>query len=191
MKKIISAFIIFVVLSFCLPAAENVVSFSAGLSTGIPFYGSDEVNNLNNSIDNKGRVIVGAYTTINFNIIEQASLFFGADLLNDFNWNSDLHSNHIHFALPIGFKIYPNLLGLNFGISYLLGFRADFINLPETNAFNGIVNWGNGFKIHTEYNFAKYGSSKHLPTLGFSWTLMPRGQKTFDNILTFYTGVNF
>ena len=190
MKKIISVLILSIVFITGLTGKENPVSFSAGLSTGIPFYGSKETDRINKSLENPGRFIIGAYGNINFNIIEQGTLFLGADLLSDFIWNNDYHSNHIHFSMPVGFKIYPNLQGLCFGIAYTLGFRADFIDTVDVYK-KEIPCWGNGFKLFTEYNFAKYGKSKYLPIIGFSWNLMPRGGNAYDNIINFYVGANF
>lgn len=190
MKKILSTLILFLILIASLSGKENPISFSAGLSTGIPVYGSASTDSINKSIETPGRFIIGTYGNINFNIIEQGTIFIGADLLADFIGNGTYHSNHIHFSLPAGFKIYPNLQGLCFGIAYTLGFRADFIDTPNVYK-KEIPCWGNGFKLFTEYNFAKYGKSKYLPTLGFSWNLMPRGSYAYDNIISFYVGANF
>ena len=190
MKKIISTLFISIILITSITAKENPISFSAGLSTGIPFYGARSIKRINESIENQGRFIIGAYGNMNFNIIEQGSIFFGAELLSDFIWGNNNHSNHLHFSMPVGFKIYPNLKGLCFGIAYSLGFRADFIDTPDLYK-KEIPCWGNGFKFFTEYNFAKYGKSRYLPTIGFSWNFMPRGSNTYDNIISFYVGANF
>ena len=191
MKKIPAVIILCLFLSSSIFAKENFLSFTTGLSSGYPFYGSEKIKDTNNSLQDAGRGIFGFFFNLNLNVIEQCTFFVGADLLTDLIIQGGNHSNHLHFGIPFGVKLYPNLKGFNFGIAYMLGFRADFIDVTGRDSGNEISSWGNGFKLFAEYNFAKTGKSRFLPSVGLSYSLMPRGHNTFDNLLGLYLGVNF
>lgn len=172
--------------------AEDLFTFSAGLSTGFPAYEKKELAGKIDSINNKHRIIIGSLFTVNLNPYKQITFFTGSDILGDFNWNSDSEYAHcLHVAFPLGVKIYPNLKGFNFGIAYTLGFRADLSNTQLSGKETNIASWSNGFKILAEYNFAHEGKSKYYPSVGLSWNWMPRGNYTHDNIITFYIAENF
>ena len=149
MKKLLCSLVLLFTIFTGLIAKEGLVSFTAGITSGIPFYGSDSMPELAEKVDTDYRVIIGTFANINLNVIKQISFFTGADLLADFNWQGKQHKNHLHIDFPLGFKI-------------LL-----------------------------EYNFAHEGKSKYLPTIGGSWNLMPRGNNSYDNIITFYLAENF
>ena len=173
-------------------AMEDLLSFSAGISSGIPVYGTNSLSNKIDFIENKHRVIIGSLFTINLNPYQQITFFTGGDILSDFNWNSDSEYAHcLHISFPLGVKIYPNLAGFNLGIAYALGFRADLSKTKGVGKDNNIAAWSNGFKFSAEYNFAHCGQSKFYPSIGLSWNLMPRGKKSYDNIFTFYVAENF
>ena len=191
MKKLLCSLVLLFTIFTGLIAKEGLVSFTAGITSGIPFYGSDSMHELAEKVDTDYRVIIGTFANINLNVIKQISFFTGADLLADFNWQGKQHKNHLHIDFPLGFKIYPGLGGLNIGLAYTLGFRSDFLKAASNNKSNSIASWGNGFKILLEYNFAHEGKSKYLPTIGGSWNLMPRGNNSYDNIITFYLAENF
>ena len=172
-------------------AKEGLISFSVGISSGIPLYGPNSVLSTGTEIEKGNRVILGSVASINLNVIKQATFFLGNDMLWDLTWNSVEKSNKLHTSFPLGIKIYPGIGGLNAGLAYTLGFRADFINTNATGEYNGISPWGNGFKFLIEYNFAHDGNSKYLPTIGGYWNLMPRGNDSYDNILVLYLAANF
>lgn len=190
MKKLLLIFITSILLLSSISAKESFVSFSAGLCSGIPFYGDSYITKKLNGIEDKKRIIIGSLVTINLNPIEQATFFTGADLLADFNWNDTKYFHFLNVGFPFGVKIYPNLGGFDFGLAYELGFRADLSKISNSKDHN-IAAWSNGFKILTEYNFAHSGKSKYYPTIGLSWNLMPRGMNSYDNIITFYIAENF
>ncbi|MCR4579320.1 MAG: hypothetical protein K5681_03115 [Treponema sp.] len=190
MKKTFALAFIFALLSFSIYAEKNLISISVGLNTGIPFYGSAELNEATEDLDASKRFVFGAYGLFNLNIIEHASVFTGAELFTDLNWADKNYANHLHVDFPLGLRLSPNLGGLAFGTAYLLGFRSDFYYLPEEEKSNSMTSWGNGFKLFLEYDFSYHGS-EFLPTVGISWSIMPRGNYDYDNLLNLYMGLNF
>lgn len=191
MKKNLS--FIFVILFACtsLFAKENIISFSAGLTSGFPLYGSNSVVSTGSEIEKGNRVILGTLASVNLNIIDQVSFFLGNDLLWDLTWNASENSNKLHVSFPLGIKVYPNIGGLNFGLAYTLGFRNDRIKTNKNGSYNGSTVWGNGFKFHIEYNFAHEGAYRYLPSIGGYWNLMPRGKYSYDNLIVLYISANF
>jgi len=189
-KTFCSLLVIFFIFSF-VSAKEDFISFNAGISSGLPFYGEKSIPEKSSDISTEYRAIIGCFANVNLNVIKQVSFFAGADMLSDFNWLDSQYNNHLHVNFPLGFKIYPGLGGFNLGLSYTLGFRADFLKESTGEKTNNIASWGNGFKLHMEYNFAHEGKTNYLPTMGCSWNLMPRGNYSYDNILTFYLAENF
>ena len=129
--------------------------------------------------------------SINLNLIKQASFYLGNDNIWDITWNAQEKSSKFHVSFPLGIKIYPGLGGLNLGLAYTLGFRADSINSKLAGEHNGTTDWGNGFKFQAEYNFAHEGSSRFLPSIGGYWNLMPRGNDSYDNLIVMYIAANF
>ncbi len=190
MKKILALIIVSLLTFTCLSAKERLFSFSAGLSSGAPIYGTDSIISTGNEIEKPNRVIIGSMLSLNLNIIKQVTFYVGGDVLWDLVWDSSQNSNKMHVSFPLGIKIYPGLGGLNMGLAYTLGFRADYISTCE-HEYNGISTWGNGFKLSLEYNFAHDGKSKNYPSIGGYWNLMPRGNNSFDNLLVLYIAANF
>lgn len=188
MKKIsVLSFIFFI---FSLNAfSEDLISLSVGVQSGLVFYGDEEIKNYNNEIDGT-HILIGALASVNVNPFEQVSFFASADFLCDFRDQNDFHSNHLHLDFPFGIKIYPGLGGLGISIAYTFGFRSDFINTP-TSSFNSNSCFGNGAKIIIDYNFAHNGKSKFLPTFGCSWKFLPRGNNSYDNIISAFVVMNF
>lgn len=188
MKKILTVIISLICISFSLCAEKNLLSFSFGLSTGIPVYQSQTIKEEEEYIEANRRFVIGTYAYANINIIDYASVFAGAELLSDFNWNGKNYSNHLDLDFPLGLRLSPGLAGFSFGTAYLLGFRGDFYKNDFGKA-NTATPWGNGFKLFAEYDFSnqKY---KFLPTIGLSWNIMPRGNNEYDNLLSLYLGLN-
>ena len=122
-------------------AEERLITFSAGISTGIPFYGSESVSEMKVNFDNDARVIIGTLASININPIEQFTFFIGANTLGDFSWKGEQHLNFLHTDFPVGAKVYPGLGGLNLGLAYTLGFRADFIKTEYSGHINRVEAW--------------------------------------------------
>ena len=191
MKKI-AALILCATLSFsALCAKENLFSFSAGLSSGFPIYGSNSVLSTGSEIENGNRVIIGTNLSANLNIVKQVSFFIGNDILWDLTWSPSEKSNKMHVTFPLGLKVYPGLGGLNLGLAYTLGFRSDNINTKKLKDKNVMSPWGNGFKFSMEYNFAHEGKSRFLPSIGGYWNCMPRGNNSYDNLIVLYVAANF
>lgn len=190
MKKLFSVLtVFFTILSFSF-AYEDLFSFSAGISSGIPAYGRNSLKSEINMLNDKHRFIIGTMATVNLNPVEQATFFTGMDLLADFNWNSDGYLHFFHFSFPLGVKIFPGLKGFDFGLAYSLGFRTDVFKYNSIKTHD-IAGWSNGFKLFAEYDFAHCGSSKYYPTIGLGWNMMPRGNHDYDNIVTIYLLANF
>ena len=191
MKKF--AIIFFLIFTFCftLSAKEDFFSFSAGLSSGVPVYGRNSVVSTGNEIEKGNRVILGSTIAANLNVLKQISFYLGNDILWDITWNASDKSSKLHVSFPLGIKIYPGIGGLNAGLAYTLGFRADNIKVQELGDYNAITPWGNGFKFQVEYNFAHEGKSKYYPSIGGYWNLMPRGNNSYDNLIVLYVAANF
>ena len=191
MKKI--SVLLFSALFFCtaLSANERLFSFSAGLTSGVPVYGTNSVASTGSEIEKGNRVIIGSLLSVNLNLIKQVSFYLGNDTLWDITWNASEKSSKLHVSFPLGIKIYPGLGGLNVGLAYTLGFRADNIKVDEAGEFNETSPWGNGFKFQLEYNFAHEGSSRYYPSIGGYWNLMPRGYDSYDNLIGLYISANF
>ena len=190
--KVKKAIIIFILMAGAnmVFAYQNFFSFSAGLMSGLPFYGSSYVNDCNKEMDNPNRIIVGTLASANFNVSDNATFFLGSDLLCDFIWKGSDHSNHLSYDFSIGIKIFPNLAGFCAGLAYVLGARTDYVETKEVANFHDTSAWGNGIKLLAEYNFAHDGKSKYYPTLGLFWKILPRGSNTYDNMLCAYIMAN-
>lgn len=191
MKKITLSILLSIFLCFAASAQEDLLTMNLGISSGIPFHGDQNQNLFATQIETDKRVIVGTFLNANLNLIKQVSFYIGAELLTDFNWKDYSYKHFLHTGFPLGIKVYPGLGGLNLGLAYELGFRSDFFQLPNGSSVNNSMAWGNGFKLHIEYNFAHTSKIKNLPIIGCSWNLMPRGNYSYDNLLVFYLGLNF
>lgn len=191
MKKIIGLILSIVMTCTALSAKEQLFSFTAGITSGFPIYGTNSILTTGDELINKNQVIAGTTTSINLNVIKQISFFLGNDILWDLTWNQTEHANKMHVSIPLGVKFYPGLGGLNIGLAYALGFRYDNIQTFLFGEYNNCSPWGNGIKVHVEYNFAHEGKSRFLPTIGGYWNLMPRGNYSFDNLIVLYVAANF
>lgn len=190
--------ILILTLFFCIKgfSAGRPVVFSAGISSGFPFYGSPKMWQTTEYLTaTGGRFIIGTNVDLEFNLLKQFSVFTGADFLCDFNSNKIEYLTTMDLAFSIGVKFYPGLGGLALGLGYSLGTRFDFLLLfPETceiiepEPVNSA--WGNGIKILIEYNFSHQSDMHFLPTLGCYWRFMPRGNFKYDNILSAYLKIN-
>ena len=191
MKKIPALLLAVLLFSSSLFAKEGLLSFSAGISSGLPVYGENSVISTGTEIPNGNRMIIGGLASINLNVLPQISFYLGNDILWDITWSSSEKSSKLHVSFPLGIKIFPGVGGLNFGIAYTLGFRVDNIKVSSIGEYNAISSWGNGFKLHIEYDFAHDGKSKYYPSIGTYWNLMPRGNNSWDNLIVLYIAANF
>lgn len=194
MKKFTALFFGFLLFTGALSAEENLLSFSIGLSTGVPIYGSESVDRkLSSFTDQNHRIILGGLGSVNLNLVEPVTFFAGTDFLADFNWSTRQFLNVLDFDMNTGIKIYPGLGGLNLGLAYCLGYSVNYSGLrgPREKTYRAPSPWGNGFKFLMEYNFAHDGFSNFLPTAGFYWKWMPRGSNYHDNYLCAYVSANF
>lgn len=191
MKRILSILIISFVFITSMCATERLFSVSAGLSSGVPVYGTDSVVSTGSEIEQGNRVILGTTLALNLNILKPISFYLGNDSLWDITWNSSEKSSKLHVSFPLGIKVYPGLGGLNVGLAYTLGFRADNIKTDQAGEYNETSPWGNGFKFQIEYNFAHEGKSQYYPSIGGYWNLMPRGNEAYDNLIVLYIAANF
>lgn len=187
MKKIVSSLIaLFIFISSSYAVLPKKIDFSVGLSSGIPLYGSSEIKNAIDSIENPNRIIIGTFANANINPIKYATFSVGTELLADFCWNSDINTNLMHMDFPLGLKIYPGFGGLGLGLAYTLGFCTVMIKDDAGNKYNDVSPWGNGFKLFLEYDFSRTAKSIYFPTIGVTWNLMPRGNNNYDNLIVFY-----
>ena len=191
MKRNISSVIILLLFFTSLSASERLFSVSAGLTSGVPIYGTNSVASTGSEIEKGNRVILGSLLSLNLNPLKQVTFYLGNDILWDITWNANDKSSKLHVSFPLGIKVYPGLGGLNVGLAYTLGFRADNIKVESIGEYNETSPWGNGFKFQVEYNFAHDGKSRYLPSIGGYWNLMPRGHESYDNLIVLYIAANF
>ena len=191
MKKYLSFIFILLLACSSLFAEERLFSVSAGLSSGVPFYGENSVISTGSEIEKGNRVILGTMVALNVNPIPMVSFYLGNDVLWDVTWNAAEKSSKTHISFPLGIKVYPGLGGLNVGLAYTLGVRSDSIKLEGKKEYNKSSPWGNGFKFQVEYNFAHEGNSRYYPSIGGYWNMMPRGHESYDNLLVLYIAGNF
>ena len=191
MKRNISSVIIILLFFTSLSASENLFSVSAGLTSGVPIYGTNSVASTGSEIEKGNRVILGSLLSLNLNPLKQVTFYLGNDILWDITWNANDKSSKLHVSFPLGIKVYPGLGGLNVGLAYTLGFRADNIKVESIGEYNETSPWGNGFKFQVEYNFAHDGKFRYLPSIGGYWNLMPRGHESYDNLIVLYIAANF
>lgn len=191
MKKFITSIALVFALTSCFAVMPKKIDFTAGLSSGIPIYGTTLVKDSMDAIDNPNRIIIGTFANVNLNPIKYATFFTGVDLLADFCWNSDVNINLLHFDIPLGVKFYPGLGGFDFGLAYTLGFCGFMFKDSTNEKHSDSTPWGNGFKLLAEYDFSRNGKSKYYPILGVTWNLMPRGSDKYDNIISLYIAEHF
>jgi hypothetical protein len=191
MKKIITLISTVILACSFLSANERLFSFTAGLSSGVPIYGANSVVSTGSEISQGNRIILGTNIAANVNPFEQVTFYLGNDTIWDYTWNASEKSSKVHLSIPLGIKIYPGLGGLNLGLAYTLGIRFDNVRTEETDEYNGVTPWGNGFKFQMEYNFVHEGNNHHIPSIGGYWNLMPRGNNAYDNLIVLYVAANF
>ena len=87
MKKSFAFCFLLMIFSSCF-AKEKFINYAFGISTGIPVYDSSQIKQINKYFYNNGtRIILGTNARVEFNILENFSLFADSDLLFDFNFS--------------------------------------------------------------------------------------------------------
>lgn len=193
MKKIVLAVLFSFIVSFAFAENNKILGFDIGLCSGIPFYGSDEVVDANESIFDEDfrRIIIGADADVSISVGKPLKMVFGVDLMADIIWCGNNYSNHLDYAFWGGIKVYPGFGGFNASLAYTLGCRTDFVNNEVNDTVCRSSAWGNGFRIGVEYDFHYNSDFKCLPSIGTYYRFMPRGDKDYDNILAVYVNATF
>ena len=187
-KKIL-VFIALIAVSFSgFAEADRILRFDAGVCSGYPFYGDQQISESNDTFNNGvyNRFFIGPVINLSFKISKPFKFVLGADTLFDLVWNGSLYNNHFDYACYGGVKFYPGLKGFNAGVYYAGGQRLDYCNQSDVAPLFNATSWGNGFRISLEYDFLYESSSEVMPVLGVYYRFMPRGYYTYDNILAFY-----
>ena len=192
MKKLLFTMIFILSLSLSSFANENTFfTPEISLGTGVSIYDDKADTNrklLLNDSDFK-RIIVGLTLDTDLNISEPIKVLFGSEAFCDFLWSGGRYFHTIDYAFFAGIKIFPNVKGLNFSISYTLGNRADFSELEEKETSSKA--WGNGFRLAVQYNFMQQKDYKIKPHAGAYYRCVPRGNYNTDHSLCLYGGIRF
>ena len=176
------------------------------LGTGITIYDDNSGSERKQLLDTSDykRIVAGLSYNAVLGISEQIKLLFGADLMSDFLWEDDMYFHTLDYAFCTGVKIFPGAQGLNFGISYILGNRTDFVKVYKTVEKTGegqtgeekvleetilTKSWGNGFKLFVQYDFMEDSSSKVKPLAGAYYRCVPRGGNLTDHTICLYGGI--
>ncbi len=176
MKKFLILPLIFVF--FAIPAFSST-GFEIGLGSGYVSYGGKSTKNLTDALGEKNQSVI--YCDASFLIQPHKNILFalGSDCVSDFRWKGKDHIYLIDYAFLAGFRVYPNLAGLFFGLDYAVGRRSDFVSLND-HEYSQDSRWGNGFKFALGYDFSCHLNSI-APVLAASFKSMPRGNCR-DNI---------
>lgn len=175
---------------FCiaLASASDDFGFSWTVGSSGYIYGDEDfVARFDNykARGNKDIVLsgeVGAKLKATENISFCVNVYLGMDMLTNF---SDF-CLFLDYGFSGGVRIYPGFGGLNIGMEYVTGMRADSVKGEKASTSS----WGNGFRFLLEYEF-KNIIKTFSPSLGFSWRRMPRGNNTADHILSLYLRIPF
>lgn len=170
---------------------SKIFFFHWSVGTGAVIYGDDEVTQQTQALLDKdtGRFLLTGDVGIGIALDDYIRLSVGGLVLSDLAFNTAIHANHIDYGFFTGVRIYPNLAGLNFGMDYVLGARADFIKLSdqsEEKTYNTV--WGNGFRLNIGYDFSYHGI-EWAPVVEGSYRLMPRGGY-YDNYFSLFLRFN-
>lgn len=201
MKKL-RYFVIFSIFS-CMAAGlfgqnQSFFSNEICLGTGVPIY-ADSISSQRKDIlasDDYKRIAAGLSYNAVLNISEPIKIAFGADLMTDFLWDGKQFYHTLDYAFCAGIKVFPGNQGLNLGIDYTIGNRADFLKEPvqtqEGISYSKSSNskaWGNGFKLCIQYDFLNSSPGKVKPLLGVYYRCIPRGSNLTDHTLCIYGGI--
>ena len=186
MKRLVC--VIFAVICFALPLTAGELKFTWAAGSSGNIYGDSEFVSRFDSYKERGNKNIVLTGELGMKLSFTDNIAF---TLNTYA-NMDMLTNMSDFCLFLdygivgGVRIYPGLGGLNFGMEYATGMRANLI-VGETDSTSA---WGNGFRFLLEYEFKNLINS-FSPSLGFAWRRMPRGNSAADHILTFYIRAPF
>ncbi len=129
MKKTLLISILMIFISFEFFANEN--SFftpEVSLGSGISIYDDSSDTNRKAILTQSDykRVVVGITVDTNLNISDSIKVIAGGEFFGDFTWDKGIYYHTADYAFFSGIKIFPDIKGLSFSISYTLGNRSDF-----------------------------------------------------------------
>lgn len=192
MKKLKLVFIgLFLILTFNGFANDSKVNFHWGIGTAGILYGDDSTKKLTKTLTNDefSRMILSGELGFSIKLDKSIRFVTGGNISYDLFMKNSQNASFLDYAFFGGLRVYPNLGGLNFGLEYNIGQRANFYNLVGYEATSGLTNWGNGFRFVTEYDFSYYTEGL-APVLGISYRRMPRGGFA-DNFFSFYFRLSY
>ena len=192
MKKISVVFIL-LLFSIAAFADEKLFNFDVALCTGIPIHSSTEESTKTDILINADfkRIIAGFTGDAVISITEPVKFVVGADAFCEFLWDGSEYHNSLDYSFFGGVKIYPELGGFNFSVSYVFGSAITFYNTEEAGKSNNPAAWGNGFRIALEYDFFYNEEAKIYPIVGGYYKLIPRGNYIYDHVISVYAGLRF
>ena len=187
MKKLKLVFIGFLlILTFNGFANESKVNFHWALGTAGISYGDASTKELTETLTNEdfSRMILSGEIGFSIKLDKSIRFVTGGNLIYDLFMKNSQNASFLDYAFFGGLRVYPNLGGLNLGLEYNIGQRANFYNLDDYEIKSDLTNWGNGFRFVAEYDFSYYTEGL-APVVGLSYRRMPRGGFA-DNFFSFY-----
>ena len=183
-------FVCIIVAIFCisLASASGKFNFMWAAGSSGTIYGDSDFTTRFDRYKARGckNIVLSGEFGIRLAFTDNIAFTFNAIVNADTLTNLSDFCLFLDYGLSSGVKIYPGLGGLNFGMEYVTGMRADLVK-GETDTSSS---WGNGFRFLLEYEFENL-INKFSPSLGFSWRRMPRGNSAADHILSFYIRAPF
>ncbi len=177
--------------SFLYSQSQDFYFWYWDVGTSTVVYGDDVVNDENKQVhsQNVGRFIITADLGMGIDLDDRVRLLTGGLVLADIATNADVNANRIDYGFFTGVRVYPDLLGFNFGVDYVLGSRTDFIKLPgDSSSKMSSTPWGNGFRINMGYDFS-YNGHRFAPNVEGSYRMMPRGG-SYDHYFSIFLNFN-
>ena len=132
MKKTFLISILMIFISFEFFANED--SFftpEVSLGSGISIYDDSSDTNRKSILTQTDfkRIVAGVTVDTNLNISDSIKVIAGGEFFGDFTWNKGIYYHTADYAFFTGIKIFPDIKGLSFSISYTLGNRSDFYSI--------------------------------------------------------------
>lgn len=175
---------------FCiaLASASGKFNFTWAVGSSGTFYGDSDFTTRFDRYKSKGckNIVLAGELGMRLSFTDNIAFTLNALLNADTLTNLSDFCFFLDYGLAGGVKIYPGLGGLNIGMEYVTGMRADLV----TGADDTFSSWGNGFRFLLEYEFENL-INRFSPSLGFAWRRMPRGNSAADNVLSFYLRAPF
>ena len=132
MKKTFLISILMIFISFEFFANED--SFftpEVSLGSGISIYDDSSDSNRKSILTQTDfkRIVAGVTIDTNLNISDSIKVIAGGEFFGDFTWDRGIYYHTTDYAFFTGIKIFPDIKGLSFSISYTLGNRSDFYSI--------------------------------------------------------------